>query len=291
MTGEALPAFDEQMALGPGSMLWRYAGDHRLGMTGLSTGILQLMHPGLGAGVVQHSAFFTEPWDRIQRSIPEILGVIYDEDPDVTGHRVRDYHQRISGTDDQGRRYSALRPETYWWAHATFHFAVERLVDRFDARRLSWEDRERLYRESVEWYRRYGVSMDIVPRTYADYRDRWDYYCDEVLEMTVAAERAIEMALHEKVSDLPGLPAWSGLLQREVITPVFRLTAIGGLPARLRSRFDLPWSTLDAAQLRAFEMWVRESWRFVPRHLRYGPRAADGWKRASESSALRPAAA
>nr|HPU40247.1 oxygenase MpaB family protein [Microthrixaceae bacterium] len=149
----------------------------------------------------------------------------------------------------------------------------------------------RLYRESVEWYRRYGVSMDIVPRTYADYRDRWDYYCDEVLEMTVAAERAIEMALHEKVSDLPGLPAWSGLLQREVITPVFRLTAIGGLPARLRSRFDLPWSTLDAAQLRAFEMWVRESWRFVPRHLRYGPRAADGWKRASESSALRPAAA
>ena len=281
MRDHRLPPFDEPMELGPGSLLWRYAGDHRLGFTGLATGILQLMHPGLGAGVAQHSAFFTEPWDRIQRSVPEIMGVIYDADGETTGRRVRDYHRRISGTDEHGRRYSALRPETFWWAHATFQFAVERLIDRFDARHTTWEDRERLYREGVEWYRRYGVAMAVVPRTYAEYRDRWDHYCDDVLEMTTAAERAIEMALHEKVSDLPGLPWWSVPIQREVVTPVFRLTAIGGLPARIRRRFGLPWGTIDAAQLRAFEMWVRESWRFVPRQLRYGPRAAQGWQRAA----------
>ena len=101
--------FDQRMDLGPGSFLWRWAGDNRLGFTGLAAGILQLMHPGLGAGVVQHSAFFTEPWDRIFRSIPEIIGVIYDgPEAEATGLRVRDYHRRISGTDDQGRRYSAL---------------------------------------------------------------------------------------------------------------------------------------------------------------------------------------
>ena len=75
----------EPIDLAPGSLLWRWAGDQRLGFTGLATGILQLMHPGLGAGVVEHSAFFTEPWDRIQRSVPEIIGVIYDEDGDATG--------------------------------------------------------------------------------------------------------------------------------------------------------------------------------------------------------------
>ena len=271
------------MDLGPGSMLWRYAGDHRLGFTGLATGILQLMHPGLGAGVAEHSAFFTEPWDRIQRSVPEIMGVIYDADGEATGRRVRDFHKGISGTDEHGRRYSALRPETFWWAHATFQFAVERLIDRFDARHTTWEDRERLYRECVEWYRRYDVPMSVVPGSYAEYRDRWDHYCDDVLEMTPAATRAVEMALHEKVTDLPGLPWWSTPIQREVITPVFRLTAIGGLPARLRRRFDLPWGTIDAAQLRTFELWVRESWRCVPRPLRYGPRAADGWRRATEA--------
>jgi uncharacterized protein (DUF2236 family) len=110
----------EPIDLGPGTLLWRWAGDNRLSFTGLSAGILQLMHPGLGAGVVEHSAFFTEPWDRIIRSLPEIIGVVYDgPEAEVTGHRVRDYHRRIKGVDHLGRRYSALSPETFWWAHAT----------------------------------------------------------------------------------------------------------------------------------------------------------------------------
>ena len=37
----------EPIDLAPGSLLWRWAGDQRLGFTGLATGILQLMHPGL----------------------------------------------------------------------------------------------------------------------------------------------------------------------------------------------------------------------------------------------------
>ena len=62
-----------------------------------------------------------------------------------------------------GRRYSALRPETFWWAHATFQFSVEQVADRFDGHRLTDEERERLYRDGIEWYRRYGVSMRPVP--------------------------------------------------------------------------------------------------------------------------------
>jgi uncharacterized protein (DUF2236 family) len=272
--------FGAPIELGPGSLLWRWAGDNRLGFTGLAAGILQLMHPGLGAGVVQHSAFFTEPWDRIFRSIPEIIGVVYDgPEAEATGLRVRDYHRRIRGIDDRGRAYSALKPETFWWAHATFQFAVEQLADRFDAHRLEGPEREQLYREGVEWYRRYGVSMAPVPHDRAGFRERWHHYCDDVLEMTEAAERAIDMALHDKVEDLPGLPWWTQPIQRELITPIFRLTAIGGLPGRVRRRFGIPWGSFEAAQLRAFEVWVRESWRFVPRPMRWAPRATEGWKR------------
>jgi len=265
--------------LAPGSLLWRWAGDQRLGFTGLATGILQLMHPGLGAGVVEHSAFFTEPWERIQRSVPEIIGVIYDEEPEVTGHRVRDYHKRIKGIDAHGRRYSALAPETFWWAHATFQYSVEQLADRFDSHRLTPEEREQLYREGVEWYRRYGVSMRPVPADYAAFVERWNHYCTDVLEMTAAAERAIDMALHEKVEHMPGLPWWSLPIQREILTPLFRLTAIGGLPVSVRTKFGIPFSVADTVQLKALELWVRQNWRFVPRSVRWAPRAADGWKR------------
>jgi uncharacterized protein (DUF2236 family) len=270
----------EPIDLGPDTLLWRWAGDRRLGFSGLSAGILQLMHPGLGAGVVEHSAFFTEPWDRIIRSIPEIIGVVYDgPDAESTGERIRSYHRGIKGTDPQGRPYSALRPETFWWAHATFQFAVEQVADRFDCHRLSDAEREQLYREGVEWYRRYGVSVRPVPDDRAAFGAVWDRYCDEVLEMTVAAERAIDMALHDKIADMPGLPSWTGVIQREVATPLLRLTAIGGLPARVRRRFDIPWGLDDAAQLAALEVAVKAAWRVVPRSARWAPRAADGWRR------------
>ncbi|MFN8052127.1 MAG: oxygenase MpaB family protein [Acidimicrobiales bacterium] len=276
----------EPIDLAPGSLLWRWAGDQRLGFTGLSTGILQLMHPGLGAGVVQHSAFFTEPWDRIIRSIPEIIGVVYDgPDAEATGHRVRDYHGRIKGVDAHGRRYSALKPETFWWAHATFQYAVEQVADRFDTHRLTPAEREQLYREGVEWYRRYGVSLRPVPNDYEAFVERWNHYCTDVLEMTEAAERAVDMALHDKVQDIPGLPSWSAPIQREIVTPLLRLTAIGGLPVSVRKRFGIPFGVAETVQLRGLELWVRQNWRFVPRQFRWAPRAAAGWKRETRRAA------
>ncbi len=262
--------------LGPGSLLWRYAGDQRLGFTGLSAGILQLLHPGVGAGVAQHSAFFSEPWQRIERSVPEILGVIYDPDPERTGRRVRGYHRPIRGTDHLGRPYRALAPETFWWAHATFQYAVEQLVDRFDARRLSARRREDLYQDGVEWYRRYGVSLRPVPPDHEAFVAEWDRQCCEVLEMNPAAERAVDMVLHPRGQSLPFLPAWTMPVQRTLVTPILRLVTVGGLPPVVRTRFDIPWRIDEELEYRALQLAIREGWRWVLPGFRYHPRAAAG---------------
>ena len=145
-------------SLGPESLLWQYAGDTRIAFLGGTIGLLQLMHPAIGAGVIEHSNFFEDPFDRVFRSLPAILGAVYDADADDTGRWVRDQHTTIKGVDPEGRRYHALDPETYWWAHATFQFMAEQVVDRFDDRRLSTAEREQLYEEGLTWYRRYGVS-------------------------------------------------------------------------------------------------------------------------------------
>ena len=113
----------EPVQLGPDSLLWRWAGDNRIGLMGGPIGILQLLHPAIGAGVSEHSDFFRDPFDRIFRSLPRILGVVYDGPrADATGHKVRDFHRDIKGVDAAGRRYHALDPDTYWRAHATFQF-------------------------------------------------------------------------------------------------------------------------------------------------------------------------
>jgi uncharacterized protein (DUF2236 family) len=272
--------------LGPESLLWRYAGDHRLGLTGLSIGILQLMHPAIGAGVAEHSAFFTEPWERIVRSVPQILGVVYDPDPEATGHRVRDYHRSIKGIDRFGRRYHALEPETFWFAHATFQHAVKQLIDRFDHHRLTRHEREELYLDGVEWYRRYGVSTRPVPADYPSFRAEWQRQCRDVLEMTPAAARALEMALGGTGVEPPFLPFWVKPLQPLVITPLVKLVAIGGLPDAVRRRFGIPWGLDDEAQYRVLQLGVREMWRFVPPSRRYGPTASAG-RRAAAADAAR----
>lgn len=254
--------------VGPGSLLWRYAGDRRIAFTGLSTGILQLMHPAIGAGVVDHSEFFEDPWARILRSLPQILGVIYAPDPQGVALRVRALHRRIRGSDHHGHAYEALDPPTFWWAHATFQRSTEMVVDRFDRHRLSEAEREELYLDGVEWYRRYGVSTDPVPASRAAFGAEWDRHIEEVLEMTPAAAKAVEMALQGSRDQVPFLPDWTRPLQPVLVGPALRLSAIGGLPEEIRRRFGIAWSASDEARYRALQLLVRRVWPHLPAGVR-----------------------
>lgn len=271
--------------LGPDSLLWRYAGDTRIALLGGTIGLLQLMHPAIGAGVMQHSDFFNDPFDRVFRSLPPILGAVYDGPAaDETGRWIRDQHRAITGTDAHGRRYHALDPATFWWAHATFQFMAEQVVDRFDDRRLTVAEREQLYREGVTWYRRYGVSDRAVPPTRAAFQAEWDRVCEQDLEMNDAVAFVLEMLDKPLRLQLPRpLGHLNPVLRRGPVARLLagpaRISAVGGLPAVVRERFDIRWTRGDQRQLDALELAVRKGWRFVPFSARWQPRAQDGWRR------------
>jgi uncharacterized protein (DUF2236 family) len=279
----------ERFELGPTSLLWRWAGDTRIAFLGGTIGLLQLMHPAIGAGVLEHSDFFGDPYGRVFRSLPRILGVVYDgPDATATGREVRDFHRDIKGVDAAGDRYHALDAETFWWAHATFQFMAEQVADRFDRHRLSASERERLYREGVEWYRRYGVSDRPVPPDRAAFQVVWDHHCAKVLQMTPAAQWVLDSILHpRRAPTLPSDLAWARPLvatrpvRQALFVPV-RLAAIGGLPAVVRDRFRIPWSGRDQGALEALQVVVRRTWPLVPFNWRWQPRALAGWQRAGQ---------
>lgn len=269
----------EPVTLGPGSMLWE-TFDARTCYTGLAAGLLQMMHPDIGAGVAEHSIFPRQPWQRIYVTLPVIIGAIFDENAEATGRHIRDQHKSIKGINEQGQRYHALNPKTWWWAHATFHHMVEEVLDRFDERVLTLEDRERLYAETTEWYRRYGVSSKPVPPTYADFRRKWNHICKNELEMTKEADRAIDMVVSHDAARIPGVPQWLWPLGRWSVSEFARLTAIGGLPVTVREKHGIPWSASDEQRLKVIEASVRTSWRLpLPELLKYHPRARQGRKR------------
>ena len=116
-----------------------------------------------------HSVWFAETLARLQRSIPPIYNTVYGADPETSGHEVRDFHRPIKGKLPDGSPYSALNPDTYYWAHACF---VEHLITATDTfiRRLSETEKEQIFGESITWFERYGVSSRGTPQTYAGVR-------------------------------------------------------------------------------------------------------------------------
>ncbi len=282
-TASGLPV--ERRELGAKSWLWRWAGDNRIALMGGTIGLLQLMNPAIGAGVLQHSDFFANPYGRVFRSLPRILGTVYDgPDASAIGKEVRSFHTTIKGVDDKGRRYHALDPATFWWAHATFQFMAEQVGDRFDTHRLAETERESLYLDGVEWFRRYGVSDRAVPASRAAFEVEWDRVCAEDLEMNDAVEFVLGLLHHPEPLKFEGLlspltPLMTLPPMRHMTSTAVRLSAIGGLPPIVRERFGIPWGRHDQIQLDALELLVAQSWPFVPFSLRWQPRALDGWRR------------
>jgi uncharacterized protein (DUF2236 family) len=233
-------------------------------LPGTATGVLQLMHPGIGAGVAQHSAFFSDPFDRIYRSIPQIWATIFASDGDARGRVVRDLHRPIKGQDEQGRRYHALDPETFWWAHATFTWNVFRSVELFHLRPLSPAAREQLYAETVTWYDRYGMTHRPVPPDYAAFTEKFERICAETLEMTPAATRALQYRL----ADMPGRPLGPAPLSSvlaPLVAPASELLLVGCLPRTVRERSALPWGPAERAQFRGVVAGLRQTFRLLPR--------------------------
>lgn len=279
--------------LDSGSLLWRWAGDMRIAFTGGTAGLLQTMDPAIGYALIEHSNFFDDPVDRVFRSLPAILGTVYDDPAAGTGTMVRDLHRDIKGVQPDGARYHALNPTTFWWAHATFQMMVEQLVDRYSRHRLTDAQREQLYTEGVQWYRRYGMSESPVPPDRAAFGQEWDRYCDEVLEPNPASDylmKVIESWTIPDMSTSAHLPVAPVLMPgarrvlpnvavRAALAPGLRLTIYGGLPRRVRERFGIRWSLADEAAYRTVCKAVPLAWPLTPVPWSWHASSHAGWKR------------
>jgi uncharacterized protein (DUF2236 family) len=239
-------------ALGPGSLTWRYFGDRRMVLLGPRAAVLQNMLPALGQGVEDHSVWFAETLARLERSIPPIYDTVYGADPDTSGHEVRDFHRSIKGRLPDGSPYSALNPETYYWAHACF---VEHLITATDTfiRRLSRSEKEQLFAESVTWFERYGVSARGTPQTYEEFVA----YFDDALERRLVPHRTASYGVGYATKGWPRprrVPPLVWWLVRRPINAISASITIGGMPPRGRAILGLPW---DATRERRYQRFAR----------------------------------
>ena len=261
-------------------MTWKLFGDWRGLLQGPWAGSMQNMHPQLGAAVQDHSIFFTERIPRLLRSLYPIGGVVFDGDrAPATGAEVRDYHVPIKGVDDQGRRYSALNPDVFYWAHATFFMGTILTAERFGDG-LTEADKRQLFDEHITWYAMYGMSMRPVPGSWEEFCVYWDRMCREVLENTWAARAVLDLSTMPKPPTAQWIPDWLWSLYLKVTGPFAVWLTVGLYDEPVRELMGYGWSARDERLHFLFGRAVNVVFKFLPRRRRMHPRARAGWDRA-----------
>lgn len=257
MTTVGRPGID-QWVLRPGSTAWRYFGSVRNVLLGPQILLLQVAHPVVGAGVLDHSRYQDEPWRRLLRTARSLTTVAYGDMPSAVAEvaRLRAMHRTIKGVDAQGRRYHALNPEAYAWVHATLvRGAVE--AQSLFGQGIPVSELPEYYEDM----RGVGVLLGLREQDLPADLDAFDTYYDAVVRDRLETNQAVLDVLSSiRNPARPGVWYVPAVLWRPVARFVgdrAYLVAVGTLPEVLRDRFGLTWSDQQERRLRRFARRVR----------------------------------
>lgn len=272
---------------GPESLTWRHFGQNAglfLAGTGL---LLQVAHPVVGAGVLEHSDFKGAPWRRAYRTHLSTMRFVYGMRPGAPaeGDRLRELHRSIKGVDSRGRRYHALHPDAYAWVHFTLAQFMVNTAELFGDP-LSAPEKERMWAEFCAIGRVLGLREAHMPDSWTAAQE----WFRDVVASQLEANRSTYDVL-EAVSN-PARPHWlvPGPLWRFLAAPsgaLLRLTTVGTMPVELRQRMGLSWTSADQRRLRRFAGLVRSTTRLLPEPLRFAPLAYRPLVRERRASAER----
>ena len=143
------PAGDPGL-LGPDSMPWEVHADFMAMMIGgISSRVLQALHPGALAGVWDHSSFRTDLQGRLGRTAFFIAATTYG--PTTMANQMIDkvnrIHGHITGSDEFGKPYSASDPHLLNWVHLTETSSFMRAYLRYRNPNLAKADMDRYFAE------------------------------------------------------------------------------------------------------------------------------------------------
>lgn len=239
-----------------GSPAWWYFGDLRNMLLGPQILVLQVAHPVVGAGVLEHSDYQREPWQRLIRTAMSLTTVAYDDRAAATAEatRLRELHKSIKGVDARGRRYHALHPEAYTWVHATLvRGAVE--AQRLFNTGIPDEQLPEFYAQMREVGLMLGLREHHMPPDLAAFDAYYRSVVRDRLEDNQAVREVLVTIRHPvRPASVPAA-LWAPIAW--FVGKRAYLVTVGMLPDVLRDRLGLTWSDRQERRLRRFARHVR----------------------------------
>lgn len=209
--------------------------------------LLQVAHPLVACGVVQHSGYDRDLWRRLVGTLRALYLITFGDkrEAEEAGAAVQAVHARVNGTTREWlgpfpprTRYSASDPQLMLWVHATLLHSSLGAFERF-VRPLDEQERERYLREMNIVARLFGTPENVLPSSYRDFTNYFDaQLASDAISVTAPARAVASVILAAP------LPAPLRLL-----APAHRLASTYLLPEQLRREYALRWSPLHRLAL------------------------------------------
>jgi uncharacterized protein (DUF2236 family) len=227
----------------PGSEIRRVWG-HPAVMLGAGRALLlQLAHPAVARGVIEHSDFADDPLGRLQRTLDAVDRIVWGsaEDAHATAEGLRAVHRRVRGAG-----YDATDPALVLWVHATLVDTAIRMHARW-VRPLPAPVADAFYAQATVVGELFGVARELQPPDLFAFRA----YVREMVgtlgpRIDDSQRRLAHRVLH------PSVP-----IAADPVVAVGRQLTIGQLPRPVREGFGLGWDLPREAALQATGLGTR----------------------------------
>lgn len=190
--------------------------------------LLQIAHPGVGYGVVQHSNFAKDPLKRLHGTLTYIYALTNGTPRQAAKvvEWVSKAHQpvRSAGGDDHPA-YDARDPELQLWVAATLYDSAILVYENIFGP-LNRADAENIYREYALLGTALGMPEERWPGSRAEYRDYW---------FDAAARLRVDPPVREVAAQL--MRPRNVPLYLKAAMPIARTLTAGMLPAKLREAY------------------------------------------------------
>lgn len=154
---------------GPESVSWKVHADFiSMMIGGISSLILQALHPQALAGVWDHSSFREDLKGRLGRTAFFIAATTYGP-TDMANNiiqKVNQIHTKITGLDEFGKPYSATDPHLLAWVHLTETRSFMSSFEVYRKEILTPKEKDQYFLEMKSLGERMGASG--IPNTYAE---------------------------------------------------------------------------------------------------------------------------
>jgi len=203
----------DQFVFAPDSAMWKIVRHRSILLTGPAAAVLQIAHPRVGLGVMEHSRFADSPLGRLERTLIAVNTIAFgthDEAAEVA-RRVGRRHSVVTGdAAAQGvpgpARYSVDELDLLMWVVATLVWSAvggyERVVGK-----LTDDEKESFYSDMRVFGTFFGLPREFGPQTYRAYLDYFDSVLADPLIGSHEVSRRVAWAVAR-----PRTPWWFRLL-------------------------------------------------------------------------------